>query len=78
MKPGGISPGTSKIPDGEKNDQLDFGFFQQPASEIRQMARELEGQIAVEQAACRPAIVARYAPACGRGRAGGRCDRLET
>jgi hypothetical protein len=31
MKTDGISPGTSKIPDGEKNVQLGFGAFQQPA-----------------------------------------------
>jgi hypothetical protein len=31
MKTDGISPGTSKISDGEKNVQLDFGVFQQPA-----------------------------------------------
>jgi hypothetical protein len=31
MKTGGISPGISKIPDGEKDVQLDCGLFQQPA-----------------------------------------------
>jgi hypothetical protein len=32
MKTGGISPGTSKIPEGEKNVQLGLGVFQQPVS----------------------------------------------
>ena len=64
MKTGGISPGTSKIPDAGKNVQLGLGFFQQPAK--------------APLAICRPTVRAGRRAAHGLSESGGAgCDKVQ-